>query len=205
MQQFIERFGGLFGATAIIVIFATFAIEGEPPDVSDESAEQVVAHWVELGDGAWLALWLGVIAGILMVLWGLWTSNALRERGVALLAPAAALGAVFIAVGVAVDSMSRLALLDAAEHMPVAAVVAVSAMLQYLYVPFLFGMFLIAVSVSASAKQTGLVPSWLAWLGYATALILVIPHEISFVGFLVFAIWLLLSSIFMFRRAGAAA
>ena len=86
-----------------------------------------------------------------------------------------------------------------------AAVVAVSAMLQYLWAPFLFGMFLITLSVSASAKQTGLVPSWLAWLGYATALILVIPHEISFVGGLVFAIWLLLASIFMFRRAGAAA
>lgn len=205
MQHFIERFGALFGATAIIGIFVTFAIEGDPPDVSNESAEQVVAHWVELGDGAWFALWLSVIVGILMVLWGLWTSNALRERGVALLAPAAAVGTVFIAVGIAVDSMTRLALLDAAEDMPVAAVVAVSAMLQYLWAPFLFGMFLITVSVSASAKQTGLVPSWLAWLGYATALILVIPHPISFVGFLVFGIWLLLSSIFMFRRAGAAA
>ena len=202
MHHFIERFGALFGAAAIVGIFATFAIEGDPPDVSEESAEQVVAHWIELGDGAWFALWLGIIVGILMVLWGLWTSNALRERGVALLAPAAALGAVFIAVGIAVDSMCRVALLEAAEHMPVAAVVAVSAMLQYLYVPFLFGMFLITVSVSASAKQTGLIPSWLAWLGYATALILVIPHEISFVGFLVFGIWLLLSSVFMFRRTG---
>ncbi len=205
MQRFIERFGALFGAAGIIGIFATFAIEGDPPDVSEKTAEQVVAHWVDLGDGAWFALWLGIIVGILMVLWGLWTSNALRERGVTTLAPAAAVGTVFIAVGIAVDSASRMALLDAAEHMPVAAVVAVSAMLQYLWLPFLFGMFLITVAVSASAKQTGLVPSWLAWVGYATALILVIPHPISFVGFLVFAIWLLVSSIVMFRRAGAAA
>ena len=205
MQRFIERFGALFGAAGIIGIFATFAIEGDPPDVSEKTAEQVVAHWVDLGDGAWFALWLGIIVGILMVLWGLWTSNALRERGVTTLAPAAAVGTVFIAVGIAVDSASRMALLDAAEHMPVAAVVAVSAMLQYLWLPFLFGMFLITVAVSASAKQTGLVPSWLAWVGYATALILVIPHPISFVGFLVFAIWLLLSSIIMFRRTGATA
>ncbi len=205
MQRFIERFGALFGAAGIIGIFATFAIEGDPPDVSEKTAEQVVAHWVDLGDGAWFALWLGIIVGILMVLWGLWTSNALRERGVTTLAPAAAVGTVFIAVGIAVDSASRMALLDAAEHMPVAAVVAVSAMLQYLWLPFLFGMFLITVAVSASAKQTGLVPSWLAWVGYATALILVIPHPISFIGFLVFAIWLLVSSIVMFRRAGAAA
>ena len=57
--------------------------------------------------------------------------------------------------------------------------------------------------MSASAKQTGLIPSWLAWVGYATALILVIPHPISFIGFPVFAIWVLLSSVIMFRRTGA--
>jgi len=205
LQRFIERFGALFGAAAIIGVFATFSIEGDPPDVSEKTAEQVIAHWVDMGDGAWFSMWLGILVGILMVLWGLWTSNALRERGVTILAPAVTVGTVFIAVGIAVDSASRLALLDAAEHMPAAAVVAVSAMLQYLWLPFLFGMFLITVAMSASAKQTGLIPSWLAWIGYATALIIVIPHEISFIGFLVFAVWLLLSSITMFGKVGKAA
>ena len=205
LQRFIERFGALFGAVSIIGIIVMMAIEGDPPDVSEKTTEQIVAHWVDMGDGAWFAMWVGIIVGILMLLWGLWTSNALRERGVTLLTPAVAVGTVLIAVGIAVDAASRLTLLDAAEHMPTAAVVAVSAMLQYLWVPFLFGMVLITVGVSASAKQTGLIPSWLAWIGYATALILVIPHPISFIGFLVFAIWLLLSSIIMFRRTGATA
>ncbi|HAQ24128.1 MAG TPA: hypothetical protein DGF10_05530 [Acidimicrobiaceae bacterium] len=203
MQRFIERFGALFGAASIIGIIITFAIEGDPPDVSDKTVEQIVAHWVDLGDGAWFAMWLGILVGILMLLWGLWTSNALRQRGVTILTPAVAVGSVLIAIGIAMDSASRLALLDAAEHMPTAAVVAVSAMLQYLWLPFLFGMFLITIGVSASAKQTGLIPSWLAWVGYATALILVIPHPISFIGFPVFAIWVLLSSVIMFRRTGA--
>ena len=205
LQRFIERFGALFGAVSIICMIVMMAIEGDPPDVSEKTTEQVVAHWVDMGDGAWFAMWLGILMGILMLLWGLWTSNALRERGVTLLAPTAALGTVCMAAGIATDAASRMALLDAAEHMPTAAVVAVSAMLQYLWVPFLFGMVLITVGVSASAKQTGLIPSWLAWIGYATALILVIPHPISFIGFLVFAIWLLLSSIIMFRRTGATA
>ena len=205
MQRFIERFGALSGAVSIICLIVIMAIEGDPPDVSEKTAEQVVAHWVDMGDGAWFSLWLGILVGILMLLWGLWTSNALRERGVTLLAPTAALGTVCMAAGIATDAASRMALLDAAEHMPTAAVVAVSAMLQYLWVPFLFGMVLITVGVSASAKQTDLIPSWLAWIGYAAALILVIPHPISFIGFLVFAIWLLISSITMFRRAGAAA
>jgi hypothetical protein len=205
LQRFIERFGALFGAVAIIGVFVTISIDGDPPDVSEKTAEQIVAHWVDLGGGAWFSMWLGIPIGILMLLWGLWTSNALRERGVTILTPAVAVGTVFIAVGIAVDSASRVALLDAAEHMPTAAVVAVSAMLQYLWLPFLLGMFLIMVGVSASAKQTDLIPSWLAWIGYAAALILVIPHPISFVGFLVFGVWLLLSSIIMFRRTGATA
>ncbi len=205
LQRFIERFGALFGAVSIIGMVVMMAIEGDPPDVSEKTTEQIVAHWVDMGDGAWFAMWVGILVGILMLLWGLWTSNALRERGVTLLTPAVAVGTVLIAVGISVDAASRLALLDAAEHMPTAAVVAVSAMLQYLWVPFLLGMVLITVGVSASAKQTGLIPSWLAWIGYATALILVIPHPISFIGFLVFAIWLLLSSSIMFRRTGATA
>ncbi len=205
MQRFIQRFGALFISLSILGAFLLSFVEDEPPDVSELSTEQVVAHWVDLGDGAFLGVWLGMVIGLLALFGGLWTANALRERGVTTLAPGAAVGTVFIAVGIAVDAASRVALLDAAEHMPVAAVVAVSAMLQYLWLPFLFGMVLITVSVSASAKQTGLIPSWLAWVGYATVLILVIPHPISFIGFLVFAPWMFVTGIFMFRKAGAAA
>jgi len=203
LSRFIERFGALFGAVALIGAFALGAIEGEPPDVSKETTEQIVAHWVDQGDGAFLGVWLGIIIGLLLLSWGLWTSNALRERGVTLLAPAPTVGAILVAAGIAVDAASRVALLDAAEHMPIAAVVAVSAMLQYLWLPYLFGMFLIAFSVGATAKQTGLIPSWLAWIGYATALILVIPHPISFVGFMAFVPWMVIAGIVMFRRTGA--
>ena len=203
MSRFIERFGALFGTASITGVVVLNVIEGEPPDVSEKTAEQIVAHWVDLGDGSWLGIWLGIIIGLLALFWGLWTSNALRERGATFLAPATTVGAIFIAVGIAVDSASRMALLDAAEHMPIAAVVAVSAMLQYLWLPYLLGMFLMTVSVSASAKQTGLIPTWLAWIGYATALILVIPHWVSFLGFMGFVPWMFITGIVMFRRTGA--
>ena len=68
MQRFIERFGALFGAVSIIGIIVMMAIEGDPPDVSEKTTEQVVAHWVDMGDGAWFAMWVGIIVGILMLL-----------------------------------------------------------------------------------------------------------------------------------------
>ena len=205
MQNFIQRFGALFGAVAFIGVFVMTMIEGEPPDVSETSAEEILAHWVGQGDGALFTVWLSVLIGLLFLFWGLWANSALRDRGATLLAPAAAVGAIFIAVGIGVDAASRVALLEAAEHIPLESVVAISAILQYLYLPFLFGMFLITISVSATAKQTGLIPSWLAWVGYATALILVIPHEVSFLGFGVFVPWMVMTCISMFRKAGAAA
>jgi len=205
LQNFIQRFGALFGAVAFIGVFVMTMIEGEPPDVSETSAEEILAHWVGQGDGALFTVWLSSLIGLLLVFWGLWANSALRDRGATLLAPAAVVGTIFLAVGIGVDAASRLALLEAAEHIPLESVVAISAILQYLYLPFLFGMFLITISVSATAKQTGLIPSWLAWVGYATALILVIPHEVSFLAVGVFFPWIATASALMFRKAGAAA
>ena len=205
MQNFIQRFGALFGSISVIGVFVMTMIEGEPPDVSETSAEEILAHWVGQGDGALFTTWLMVPIGLLLVFWGLWANSALRDRGATLLAPAAVVGTIFLAVGIGVDAASRVALLEAAEHIPLESVVAISAILQYLYLPFLFGMFLITISVSATAKQTGLIPSWLAWVGYATALILVIPHEVSFLAVGVFFPWMATASALMFRKASAAA
>ena len=205
LQNFIQRFGALFRSISVIGVFVMTMIEGEPPDVSETSAEEILAHWVGQGAATLFTAWLMVPIGLLLLFWGLWANSALRDRGATLLAPAAVVGTIFMAVGIGVDAASRIALLEAAEHIPLESVVAISATLQYLYLPFLFGMFLITISMSATAKQTGLIPSWLAWVGYATALILVIPHEVSFLGFMVFLPWMLITGIIMFRKAGAAA
>ena len=49
-------------------------------------------------------------------------------------------------------------------------------------IPYAVGQVLILVSVGASAKQTGLIPSWLAQAGYVSALGALIPHEVAFTG-----------------------
>ena len=207
LQRFIERFGALFGAVSIL--FAFFVVGGleggEPPDVSDSTTEQIVAHWMDLGDAAWVGNWLSILCGLLILFWGLWVNSALRDRGATLLAPAAAVGTILIAVGISIDTTAHMVLLDAAENMPAAAAVAISALTQYMFMPYLLGMILIVVSVSASAKKTGLIPPWLAWVGYVTALIMLIPHEIMFIGFMLFVAWMVIAGISMFRKTDAAA
>ena len=52
LQNFIQRFGALFGSVAVIGVFVMTMIEGDPPDVSEKTAEEILAHWVGQGDGA---------------------------------------------------------------------------------------------------------------------------------------------------------
>ena len=61
------------------------------------------------------------------------------------------------------------------------------------------------VSLGASVKQTGLIPSWLAAAGCALAVVVLIPHEVAFIGVMLSMLWLLVTSIVLFRGAGSEA
>ena len=44
LQNFIQRFGALFGAISVIGVLMITMIEGDPPDVSEKTAEEILAH-----------------------------------------------------------------------------------------------------------------------------------------------------------------
>ncbi len=83
--------------------------------------------------------------------------------------------------------------------------VAISAITEYLFIPYVAGLILLMVSLGASAKQTGLIPSWLAVAGYVLAVVALIPHEVAFIGVMLSMLWLLVTSIVLFRGAGSEA
>lgn len=72
-------------------------------------------------------------------------------------------------------------------------------------IPYAVGQVLILVSVGASAKQTGLIPSWLAQAGYVSALGALIPHEVTFTGVVLAMVWMLVAATIMFRGASTSA
>ena len=61
------------------------------------------------------------------------------------------------------------------------------------------------VSLGASAKQTGLIPSWLAVAGYVLTVVALIPHEVALIGVMLSMLWLLVTSTVLFRGAGSKA
>ncbi len=57
----------------------------------------------------------------------------------------------------------------------------------------------LVVSVSLAVLRCGILPRWVGWAGFPTALLL--PLAIAFVGFLVLMIWVLAVSVALLRRA----
>jgi hypothetical protein len=62
---------------------------------------------------------------------------------------------------------------------------------------------LLVVAVSLAALRYGLLPRWLAWAGFAVAVLL--PTAIAFLGFLIFLAWMLAVSVTLATRRPATA
>jgi hypothetical protein len=62
---------------------------------------------------------------------------------------------------------------------------------------------LLVVAVSLAALRYGLLPRWLAWAGFAVAVLL--PTAIAFLGFLIFLAWILAVSVTLATRRPATA
>ena len=204
MNRFLNRFGPLSGAASMILGFVGWmAVAGMPPEVATSSTAEVVDFWTDLGDTGRWAGWLVLLGVILMALFGAWLGSAMRDRGATVLATTAGIGAFFIAIGSSIDGSITLTLGDAAASLPAESVVAISAITEYLFIPYAAGLVLLMVSLGASAKQTGLIPSWLAVAGYVLAVVALIPHEVAFIGVMLSMLWLLVTSIVLFRGAGS--
>ena len=81
--------------------------------------------------------------------------------------------------------------------------VPISAITKYLFIPYVAGLVLLMISLGASAKQTRLIPSWLTVAGYVLAVVALIPHEVALIGVMLSMLWLLVTSIVLFRGAGS--
>ncbi len=208
MQRIIDRFGPLAGAASFLLSFVVWiaVTGGIPPEVGTSSAGEVVGFWTDQGDATTAISGLTAVFGaILILVFGAWLSTTMRDRGATALAATAGMGTLMIAMGLVIDGTIGFILGDEAASLPVESVLALSAMTEYLFLPYLLGLVLIMVSVGASATQTGLVPSWLARAGYVAAIVALIPHEVAFVGIMLAMLWMLVAGIVMFRGAGTSA
>lgn len=208
-----ERAAGAGGILFVVMVMVSAVLPGAPPSTSD-SAVKIVEYFRDNADAIRAAAVLGIVATLPLAWWAAgiyrWLERATGNSRLG----------VMVVIGVAVGAVA------AGVSSVIYAVVAMVGELgaggtfgtkfYYLLGTNLTGIVAIGTAlavgaVSAGILRTGMMPKWVAWLGglvvvasLGGSLIAVSGNDvvfaITFIGYLTFALWLVIVSILMLRR-----
>jgi hypothetical protein len=206
-----EKWGALAGVVFVVLSVIGAFIAGSPPKVSEPDLK-IVKFTKDNQDALRVAAYLAGLGFtfFLFFLGTVWTRLRRAEGGSGRLAGTAgvagAAAVAIAAVGFGINAYGALHPVESAGSYRLATVV--------------FGMFGFAglVFVEASSiviLRTKFLPAWLGWLGMLSALLWLIGSAavstendtifvFGFVAFLVWALWIVILSVFLFRTTEAA-
>ena len=195
----------LTGLAFVVLAIVAFAIGGEPPDVTEDSVEEVVDFYVDNDTAQMFSAGLAAIAGTLFVFFGGYLRKVLRNAegpGGGFLSAVAFAGVIIFAVGLAIDSTISFALADTADDIEPDAVQALSALYSNDFLPFAMGFQVFLLATGISVVRHGALPKWIGWVAIVLAVIAVTP--IGFVAFIATGILVAIMSVMLTMRARAA-
>ena len=208
----IEKWAALSGAVFVILGVVGAFLAGSPPKVSD-SDEKIKQFVLDNQDALKCSVYLAGL-GLVFFLFFLgivWTRLHRAEGGPGRLAGTSAMaGVAAIAMAGAGFGISAYGYLHPAESA-----------LTYRLSTVVFGMLAFAALVFVEAAsiviiRTKFLPAWLGWLGMLSALLWLVGGAavvteddtifvFGFVAFLVWALWILIFSVSLFRTSDSAA
>lgn len=191
----------LTGVAAIVIAIAGFAIGGEPPSVDENSAEEIVEHYVDNKDSVMFGSGLATIAMTFLIFFFGYLRKVLRaaEGEAGTLSLVAFVGSAIFGLGIAIDSTISFALAETAEDIDPTAAQSLAALFENDFMPFALGTQLMLLGAGISVVKHGLLPKWLGWIAILFGVIAVTP--IGFVSVMVLALWVVVVSILLSMRA----
>lgn len=201
-----NRIGALMGVAFLVIAIVAIAIAGgEPPDPSDESAQEIVDFYADKEDGVFFAAILQVVAAVALAYFGGYLRKVLQaaEGPGHVLSAVTLAGASILAVALAVDASINIALAEAHDDVEPAAVQALSALWASDFPLFALGGIVFVSSAGLSVIRHGALPKWLGWVAIVIAISMVTPA--GFIGFVATALWIAIVSVILALRADDAA
>ncbi|MGH2989582.1 MAG: hypothetical protein ACRDMA_06905 [Solirubrobacterales bacterium] len=196
--------GPATGLAFFVLAIVAFAISGEPPDPTDDSAEEIVEFYVDNESSQVVSAGLVAIGATLFVFFGGYLRRLLRdaEGEGGFLSAVAFAGTIVFAVGVAIDSTLTFSLAMTADDIEPGAVQALSALWNNDFVPFAVGIQIFMLALGISVVRHGALPRWIGWVAIVLALIAITP--IGFVAFLATGLLVAIISVILMIRARTA-
>jgi len=195
----------LTGLAFVVLAVVAFAVSGEPPDATEDSAREIVNFYGDNKDAQFLGAILAAIAGTLFVFFGGYLRRVLSDAEGAggFLAAVAFAGTIIFAAGLAIDGTITLTLAETADDIDPTAVQALGALYNYDFLPFAMGNQVFMLATGISVVRHGALPKWIGWIAILLGVLAVTP--IGFFAFIGTGILVAIISVMLAMRARAAA
>lgn len=197
----VRRWLALCGAAAAVLFAVGTGLSGGSPQ-DDASAAKVVSYYRDHATSTKIGSLILVIAAVLLVLFAAQLREVLRrgEPGGRVFPVAAFGGAVILAVGACLDAVVGFALAQAADHRFAGSAQTLNVLSNNDFFVLIGGIATLLLATGIATLRSPVLPRWLGWTAVVIAIIS-LAGPAGFVGAVLAMVWLLVVSIFMFRRA----
>jgi hypothetical protein len=191
----------LAGVGFVVLVIVSFIVQGEPKS-ADEPVNEIVDFYLDNKDSIYVAQVIGLIAGLLLIVFGAYLSNVLRaaDEGAWPLALLPLIGLVIMDVGFAIDGTILIALAEAADDIEPTSVQTLQALWDNDFLPIALGGMLFLFSFGIAVVRSGALPRWLGWVAIVLGIVALIP-PIGFAAFIGIGVVILIVSIMLAMRA----
>lgn len=196
-----DRFAPLFGA-AYTAIFALGILLGDTPD-SDAPGQEVISYFEDSGE-----TFASIFASLVLALLFLFFAGVLRDRleraggAPRWLASVVFAGAVVHAIGFAIFAMGSFMMIEAANVGDPEVARTLNVFNENNFFPALIGLTTVLLASAWHILQSRVLPSWLGWAALGIG-VLSLAGPLGFIAFLLFPLWVLMVSIYLYRGTSA--
>lgn len=206
-----ERYGALGGILFVILVVASIIVTGGNATASD-SASKIVKYFNDHQDGIKVAAFLSVLATAPIIVWAgsLWARlhrSGDRHNRLALIA---VLGLVIGGVGNLTQTAVSAGVALELHSVSPSGTKLFFVMSQTFGAGGLIGLAVLVFAVAVASFRLGAFPRWIGWLGVLDGILFLVAaysiattsdaiNTLGFVAFIVWSIWLIATSVVMFR------
>jgi hypothetical protein len=201
-----QRLAPLSGIVFVVLLIVGFIpVGGNTPQV-DDSASTITNFYADNQGREIAAVIVVALAALFLAFFAVALRNYLRagDSGRDFWPTVALVGAAITVGGLFVAGATHIALIDGGHNkIDPSAMVAINAIDSDNFLQFTVPLGIMLFGVAGAVIKDGAsLPKWLAWVGIVIGIVYFTP--VGFISFALTGIWIIIASILMFRRAGAA-
>lgn len=193
----LERLAPLAGVVFTVLFAIGFLTGGSMPSTK-ATGEEVINHYKDSGK-TFLAIFVLLIGAVLFVFFAGVLRDALRTAGREWLATVAFGGGLVYALGLAVFGMTQIALSDAADLGQPQVAQALNILDRDNFMPTVLGLAVVLLATGWHVLGSGALPRWLGIVSVVLG-VLAVAGPAGILAFLLFPLWVLATSILLYRR-----